>query len=31
LELLHDGNAHGLAQEEVVIRESEGSWWATRC
>ena len=29
LEVLHDGNAHGLAQEAVVIRESKGR--VTRC
>ncbi len=29
LEVLREGNAHGLAQEAVVIRESKG--WSTRC
>jgi cation transport regulator ChaB len=29
LEVLREGNAHGLAQEAVVMRESKG--WSTRC
>ncbi len=29
LEVVQDGNAHGLAQEAVVIRESKG--WAMSC